>query len=116
MLPDIIEKILNDFVNKQLDAYGNSIEKIILYGSYARGDYTKDSDVDIMVLTSIKDKDTVSRQLNAMYDSVYDYQLDLGVEVNPNMQNIDFYNSWLGKYPYYDNISKDGVVLYERLQ
>ena len=31
------------------------IKKIILYGSYARGDYKENSDVDIMVLTSLTD-------------------------------------------------------------
>lgn len=36
------------------------------------------------------------------------------VEINPNMQNIEFYNKWLGSYPYYDNINREGVTLYER--
>ena len=26
--------------------YGNHLRRVILYGSYARGDYTKDSDID----------------------------------------------------------------------
>ena len=29
--------------------YGANVVKIILYGSYARGDYQKDSDIDIVV-------------------------------------------------------------------
>lgn len=28
---------------------------MILYGSYARGDYTEDSDIDIMVLLDLSD-------------------------------------------------------------
>jgi predicted nucleotidyltransferase len=41
---------------------------IILYGSYARGDYRKDSDVDLLILL---DKDKVTREdekkLNILY-------------------------------------------------
>ena len=33
--------------------YGANVVKIILYGSYARGDYNKQSDVDIMILTDL---------------------------------------------------------------
>ena len=30
--------------------YGANVVKIILYGSYARGDYQKDSDIDIVAI------------------------------------------------------------------
>lgn len=36
------------------------------------------------------------------------------VGINPNMQNIDFYYKWLGSYPHYDSINKEGITLYER--
>lgn len=35
------------------------------------------------------------------------------VGINPNMQNIDFYYKWLGSYPHYDSINKEGITLYE---
>lgn len=37
--------------------YGNHLRRVILYGSYARGDYTKDSDIDIMILLDMSDMD-----------------------------------------------------------
>jgi Nucleotidyltransferase domain. len=43
-----IEKAKNTIL-KAVDA-----EQIILFGSYARGDYNKDSDIDLMVI--IKEK------------------------------------------------------------
>ena len=30
--------------------FGDEIEKIILFGSVARGDYNKDSDIDVLVV------------------------------------------------------------------
>ena len=40
-LPIEIEKIIQTFVNKINKLLGKRIKKIILYGSYARGDYKK---------------------------------------------------------------------------
>ena len=34
--------------------YGANVVKIILYGSYARGDYQKDSDIDIVAIVQGK--------------------------------------------------------------
>lgn len=34
-----------------------SLSKIILYGSYARGDYRENSDIDLMILTTLTDNE-----------------------------------------------------------
>ncbi len=50
-----LEKILNilQHIKKKLkERYGDGIRKVILYGSYARGDEREDSDVDVMVVIS----------------------------------------------------------------
>lgn len=54
--------------------------RAIIYGSYAIGDFTQNSDVDVMVLTTLKDEDlaTVSYQL---YDLAFDYQMEYGIDI-----------------------------------
>ena len=42
-----LEAIEEEMVNYYRSVYGDSIDTIILYGSYARGDYSDDSDIDI---------------------------------------------------------------------
>jgi len=44
------KKAVEEFIRKIKGEYGDKIEKIILFGSYARGDYRGESDVDIIVL------------------------------------------------------------------
>ncbi|BBL45242.1 nucleotidyltransferase [Nanobdella aerobiophila] len=51
---EIIKKVIYDVANE----YNIKIDKIILFGSRARGDYREDSDYDILIITEDKlDKD-----------------------------------------------------------
>ena len=49
----------NEYVEKYIDAlkkiYGKAMKVVLLYGSYARGDYNEKSDVDIMILVDMPD-------------------------------------------------------------
>ena len=47
-MPKSIENIISEFTKKVKEILGDRVKKIILYGSYARGDYKKNSDIDIV--------------------------------------------------------------------
>ena len=55
-IPNKVNNIINEFIAEVNKALGNRVKKIILYGSYARGDFNKSSDVDIMILTDLMKK------------------------------------------------------------
>ena len=42
--------ILKNFVDKMEKLFGKSLKKLILYGSYARGDYKENSEAEIGAL------------------------------------------------------------------
>ena len=110
--PIQIENMLGQFIQKTTLEYGQHIKKIILYGSYARGDYREDSDIDIMVLVDypreiISDIDT--KLSNIGYDISYDNNF---IEISTLMQNIDFFYKWADAYPFYNNVMSEGVELY----
>ncbi len=50
-----MEKVLDEFVKRIKKEYGDKIEKIILFGSYARGEAKEGSDIDVLIIT--KDED-----------------------------------------------------------
>ncbi|MCD7715265.1 MAG: nucleotidyltransferase domain-containing protein [Lachnospiraceae bacterium] len=102
--------ILQSFSNDVIKCMGDSVKRIILYGSYARGDYTSHSDMDIMILTSLDDEGIRNIE-NQIYDIAFDYEMSRGVVISVNIQNIDHFNYWLGALPYYDNVEKEGIVL-----
>lgn len=47
-IPKNVQKIMKDFLEEVKVILGNRLKKIMLYGSYARGDYSKSSDIDII--------------------------------------------------------------------
>ena len=60
-------EILMEFTKEVKNILGESLKKVILYGSYARGDYHKNSDMDIMILVSLDDAE-ISQVENQIYN------------------------------------------------
>ena len=106
-----VEEILNNYVNAIKSIYGSHLRKVILYGSYARGDYNESSDVDIMILLDISDLECKDYQ-DMLFDMTYDINFDNNVEINAIAKSEDTFNKWLNAYPFYQNIQNEGVVLY----
>lgn len=52
-MPQKVQSLLLQYLTEVRKIYGSHLKSVILYGSYARGDYTKDSDIDIMILVDI---------------------------------------------------------------
>ena len=103
-------EILESFTNEMQKMFGKSLRKIILYGSYARGDFKVNSDMDLMILTSLSD-DEIKRLENEVYDIAFEYEMTYGIAISVNVKNEDHFNYWLGALPYYDNVKKEGIVL-----
>jgi uncharacterized protein len=49
-VPEAIRPVLADVKAALHDLYGDRLEQVILYGSYARGDTHAESDVDVLVV------------------------------------------------------------------
>ena len=56
-MPMTIHTLLTQYLSEVQKIYGSHLKRVILYGSYARGDYTADSDVDIMMLVDLSKED-----------------------------------------------------------
>ena len=69
------------------------------------GDYNEHSDIDIMILTDLKDKE-LSECESKIWDLAYD------IESN-NDFSIETFNYWLQALPFYMNVQKEGVILSE---
>ena len=54
-MPKVVQDLIKQYVEEVRKIYGVHVRQIILYGSYARGDFRPDSDVDIMILVDMSD-------------------------------------------------------------
>lgn len=88
--------------------YGEDIVKIVLYGSYARGDYRKDSDIDIAAIVRGERKDLQDR-LKKVWDVSSDLELEYGTIVSPTVIPFDEFEKYKSDLPYYRNIQNEGV-------
>ena len=109
-IPEKINNIINEFTKSVNNLLGDRVKKIILYGSYARGDYNEDSDIDIMILTDLNDEE-ISEYRRKIIDIAYDmeYDNDFEFHLSPLLKNIDKFNYWLEALPFYMNVEKEGV-------
>lgn len=48
-----MKELLDKYIAELKKIYGTHLQEVILYGSYARGDFKDDSDIDIMILLDI---------------------------------------------------------------
>lgn len=109
-MPNMIRDILKSYCKELKQFFGTSLVKVILFGSYARGDYNKNSDIDLMILVNVP-PEQISDFADKIYDLTYDYEQEHDIEINPCIQSIDTYNYWKGVYPFFMNIEKEGLAV-----
>ena len=109
-----INDILNQFVEGISKIIGSNLKKVILYGSYARNTQNQDgeiSDIDIMILVDMPEKD-IKTITKAILDYSTDIDLKYDVLLSPYIETIDNYNNRLSYMMFYQNIEREGKVLY----
>jgi predicted nucleotidyltransferase len=103
-----LDNILNAVLKFSTEKFGERLCDVILYGSYARGDFDNESDIDILVLVSA-DIDEIKRHETDF--STFSSRLDLSYDVLTSIMLDDVASFDYGKkaYPFYRNVDKEGV-------
>ncbi|MFN0216360.1 MAG: nucleotidyltransferase domain-containing protein [Saprospiraceae bacterium] len=93
---------------KLVALYGERLAKLILYGSYARGDSREDSDIDFLVVLS-DDEIQVGTEIHAMskHLSQLDSEFNTYISAHPTtlkkLEQSDFI--------YYKNVRREGIEI-----
>ena len=89
---------------------GEKLDAVILYGSYARGDYDDESDIDINVRISCTHKELpIYRRILTKCAS--ELSLQYGVTVSIQLTDTEMYEKYKMILPFYRNIEKEGVTV-----
>lgn len=110
-MPQTVQGLIEQYVSEIRKIYGTHLRQVILYGSYARGDYRANSDIDIMILLDISDMEIKAYGQNLSY-MTYDFNFENDIDIKPIAKNEAHFRKWSVNYPFYANIKKEGVVLY----
>ena len=84
----------------------------ILYGSEARGDARKDSDIDVLILLDGDKRDL--RHEDELAGELYDIELATGVIVSPMIMLRKQWENRPFKTPFYINVMNEGIRIYDR--
>ena len=105
------KNILQLYVEDLKKIYGSRLQTVILYGSYARNDNTEASDIDIMILVDMSEKE-IAEKKHELSDITFEYNFDHDLEIMPIVKNTEHFNRWLRAYPFYNNVKREGIELY----
>jgi len=114
MCTQIQLKKITDEISKNIqNEFGERLNTIILYGSYARGDYNDESDIDIMVLADLKDDEIYSyRKIVRQISN--NISLEHGTTVSVSLNDKKTFDSRVNILPTYKNVITEGVNIYGR--
>ncbi len=107
-----LQVITKCIIEEAFNLLADKIYKIILYGSYARGDFTPESDVDVIILLNCsKDEVRLYRKQISRLSSRIGLQND--VEISILLRDRVSYEEGMKVLPFYRNINQEGIILYE---
>ena len=105
MIPEDIKKIINTTARELRNIYTDRLRELILFGSYARGDYSTHSDIDIAAII-----DNVSDAM-VEHEKYFDVisHLSLENDVVLSVVPIDSRDFEQKRSPLILNIEKEGI-------
>lgn len=103
-----LKTILKKIAAVYYAVYGKEVVKIVLYGSYARGDYQNDSDIDVAAIVRGERKDLQER-LKRVWDVSSELELEYETIVSPTVIPFGEFEKYKDTLPYYRNILNEGV-------
>ena len=108
------KKELNTILDRLNEAYkaafGEDIVKVLLYGSYSRGDFNSDSDVDVVAIVK-GDRMNLQQKLKTVWEISSDLEIEFETIVSPTVIPYDEFEKYKNDLPYYKNIEKEGVEI-----
>ena len=103
--------LLNETVAGLRDIFGEQLDRVILYGSYARGDYDEESDVDVMAKLYLT-ADEIRAYRRRVSELAFDIGLKYDILLSIKLQDKAIYDRYFDAMPFFRNIAKDGVLVY----
>jgi len=106
-----LQTVTQSVIQATVELLADKIYKIILYGSYARGDFNLESDVDILIILDCKQEEirTYRKEVSRIASRI---SLANDIEVSLLLIDKQSFEERLEFLPFYQNVQREGVALY----
>lgn len=83
---------------------------VILYGSYARGDFDDESDIDIMIIADIPADECWNYNVQ-LINELTDLELENGIVISTHIVQAEIFNQFKNTLPFYRNVTREGIKI-----
>ncbi len=105
-----VKNIVQEYSMEAKKIFGDKLKSVILFGSYARGDFGADSDIDLMVLLDVP-REQLPEARKKMRDTANALDLAYDCVISSVFQTYDIFEEHKSALPFYQNIEKEGVFV-----
>ncbi len=106
-LPPDVRAALQELKESLLHLYGERLKGVSLFGSYARGDYHPESDVDVLIVLAgqVRAFEEISRYSKAISDICLRHDVLIST--------VPVSEQWVSERlePLFENVRREGVAL-----
>lgn len=92
------------------NVFDNKLDSVLLYGSYARGEETSESDIDIMVLANVP-REELSRYKKSFIALTSELGLIHDIVITVTLKDTETFNRYIDAVPFYGNVKREGIKI-----
>ena len=100
--------ILKEVYTNCNDIFSNRIKDAFLYGSFARGDFHKESDVDILLTVDMQ-QDEISNLRSSLAYVTSELSLKHDITVSVTVKPLQQFLRFADILPFYKNVIQEGI-------
>ena len=107
-----LDVLLKEIAAIYRKVFGDDIVKIVLYGSYARGTFDAESDIDIVAIVK-GEREELQRKLREVWILSSNLEMEYETILSPTVIPYEEFEKYRNVLPYYRNIEEEGIDIVE---
>jgi predicted nucleotidyltransferase len=107
----LLQTVTSEVLTETKNILKDDLYKVILYGSYARGNFDSESDIDILIILN-GNMDGVRKYRKQVSHAASRIGLKNDVEVSLLLRDRETVEKGIRVLPFYKNIMDEGVEIY----
>ena len=105
-----VNEISKRVVQAAKNTFMDRLDKVYLYGSYARGDYDNESDIDFLIVVDTSQEEACAKHIEVR-SHMPGIDLEFDILVSCCVTSSEVFNQYVNDLPFYSNVVKEGIII-----